>query len=355
MSKRADETRELLDEPNRRHQEYLHQLALWTQRRSEIHGSDDVPDSVLGLRARVAALSRVPDQIREQKVTRVRLLRQIYEVKSALLDDYRRLHSPVQEFIDGHPVSQQMNALQFTASMSDDGFIAGFLHFIHHGKRGSFQGEQEARERLRGLIARTDFTTADGVERFAGEVQQALTTDMRDDTRRAVRVADQLRQGLRPEALYDYLYGLSYLRPRFELLWREKSLDQLSPGERGTLLLVFYLLVDRREIPLIIDQPEGNLDNPTITSLMVPAIKYAKERRQIIIVTHNPNIGVVCDADQVIHATLDKTDGNKITYVSGSIENETITELIVDVLEGTKAAFDLRDARYDVLERPAMP
>jgi energy-coupling factor transporter ATP-binding protein EcfA2 len=352
LSKKADETRELLDEPNRRHQEYLHQLALWTQRRSEIHGSDEAADSVLGLRARVAALSRVPDQIRDQEVARVRLLRQIYEVKSALLDDYRRLYSPVQEFIDTHPVSQQMNALQFTASMADDGFIAGFLHFIHHGKRGSFQGEQEARERLRNVIARTDFATADGVERFVGEVQQALKTDMRDDTRRAVQVRDQLRQGIKPQALYDYLYGLSYLRPRFELLWREKSLDQLSPGERGTLLLVFYLLVDRREIPLIIDQPEGNLDNPTITALMVPAIKYAKERRQIVIVTHNPNIGVVCDADQVIHATLDKTDGNKVTYVSGSIENQRITELIVDVLEGTKPAFDLRDSRYDVLERP---
>ena len=144
---------------------------------------------------------------------------------------------------------------------------------------------------------------------------------------------------------------MQYLQPRFELRWAGKPLDQLSPGERGSLLLVFYLLIDKRDVPLIIDQPEENLDNQTITALLVPAIKAAKERRQIIIVTHNPNVAVVCDADQVIHARLQKTDGNRVTYTSGAIENPVITQLIVDVLEGTKPAFDLRDAKYEVLER----
>jgi hypothetical protein len=67
-------------------------------------------------------------------------------------------------------------------------------------------------------------------------------------------------------------------------------------------------------------------------------------------VTHNPNLAVVCDADQVIHARLDKADGNRVTYQSGAIEDPTITQLIVDILEGTKPAFDLRDAKYGVLE-----
>jgi len=59
----------------------------------------------------------------------------------------------------------------------------------------------------------------------------------------------------------------------------------------------------------------------------------------------------VCDADQIIHARLDKTDGNRVVYTSGSIENPEITQLIVDILEGTKPAFDLRDAKYEILER----
>ena len=67
--------------------------------------------------------------------------------------------------------------------------------------------------------------------------------------------------------------------------------------------------------------------------------------------THNPNLAVVCDADQVIHASIEKTDGNRVTYTSGAIEDPTMTRLIVDVLEGAKTAFDIRDAKYEVLDR----
>ena len=111
------------------------------------------------------------------------------------------------------------------------------------------------------------------------------------------------------------------------------------------------MLIDKDDTPLVIDQPEENLDNETVAKLLVPAVRYAKNRRQIILVTHNPNLAVVCDADQVIHASIDKADGNRVTYVSGAIEDPSITKLIVDVLEGTKPAFDLRDAKYDVLDR----
>ena len=127
------------------------------------------------------------------------------------------------------------------------------------------------------------------------------------------------------------------------------GLDQLSPGERGTLLLVFYLLIDKSDIPLIIDQPEENLDNQTVYDILVPCIKEVKTRRQIIIVTHNPNLAVVCDADQVIYASIDKKDGNCVTYESGGIENPVINKHVVDVLEGTMPAFEDRDRKYDIV------
>jgi hypothetical protein len=158
------------------------------------------------------------------------------------------------------------------------------------------------------------------------------------------------RGGL-PSDVENFVHGLSYLKPRFELRWQDKPLDQLSPGERGNLLLVFYLLIDERDVPLIIDQPEENLANYSIATTLIPALKYAKNLRQIIIVTHNPKLAVVCDADQIVHADIDKTDGNRVTYTAGAIENTEITRLVVDVLEGTKPAFDLRDAKYEVLER----
>jgi predicted ATPase len=126
----------------------------------------------------------------------------------------------------------------------------------------------------------------------------------------------------------------------------DKELEQLSPGERGTLLLIFYLLVDKDDTPLVIDQPEENLDNQTVYELLVPCIKEAKQRRQIIIVTHNPNLAVVCDAEQVIRATLDKKANYQMRYESGAIENPLINKAIVDVLEGTMPAFHNRDSKY---------
>ena len=279
------------------------------------------------------------------------LVREIFETKEELVDEYKRLYAPVQDFIDEHAVAARGRGPVVLGHDRRRRLEDGLLTMLHQGKRGSFQGDQEGRERLHELIERHDFTQADGVVAFLDELGENLEKDLRSAGGEKFDLAEQLVQASSPEEFYNYLFGLDYLRPRFELLWQGKPLDQLSPGERGTLLLIFYLLIDKDDTPLVIDQPEENLDNETVAKLLVPAVRYAKNRRQIILVTHNPNLAVVCDADQVIHASIDKVDGNRVTYTSGAIEEPTITKLIVDVLEGTKPAFDLRDAKYDVLER----
>src|SRR3989338_2703602 len=113
---------------------------------------------------------------------------------------------------------------------------------------------------------------------------KSLETDQRPGGG-PVRVTEQIRKGKSVVALYDLIFSLEYLKPRYALRMSTKELHQLSPGERGTLLLVFYLLVDKDDIPLVIDQPEENLDNQTVYELLVPCIKEAKQQRQIFIVT----------------------------------------------------------------------
>ena len=233
--------------------------------------------------------------------------------------------------------------------MAVKGFAGTFLAMVHQGRKGSFSGEAEGEARIAELLASSDFTQAEGVLCFIEKVLEHLRADHREQPPKATRVADQLRQSFAVVHVYDYLFCLDYLQPQFELRWEGKALDQLSPGERGNLLLVFYLLIDKRGEPLIVDQPEENLDNQTISGMLVPCIKEAKERRQIIMVTHNPNLAVVCDADQIVYAQIDRTAGNKITYVTGAIENPEMTQLIVDVLEGTKPAFDKRGDTYGIL------
>jgi hypothetical protein len=111
--------------------------------------------------------------------------------------------------------------------------------------------------------------------------------------------------------------------------------------------LIFYLLIDRRDVPLIIDQPEDNLDNPTVYDMLVACLREARKRRQVIIVTHNPNLAVVSDADQIIHSHIDKQHKNKVTYTTGSLENPKTNALSIrPVLEGTRPAFVLRDRKY---------
>ena len=97
---------------------------------------------------------------------------------------------------------------------------------------------------------------------------------------------------------------------------------------------------------IFIDQPEDDLDNRSIFDELIPFIRKKKIERQIIIVTHNPNIAVVADAEQIIYTELDKANGNQIKYITGAIEDKEINKQIVKVLEGTMPAFDNRTVKY---------
>jgi energy-coupling factor transporter ATP-binding protein EcfA2 len=345
-----EEAREALDADARSYDEYLQQLASWQSRRDELVGTSEDTESLNGIRAAIEDLASLPQKIAEATSRRDGIVSEIFAAKERLLGDYRRLYRAVQRFIDEHPVSQHSGQLQFSAHIAIEGFSDRLLEMLHLGKKGSFQGDQ-GRDRLNKLIRGADLTTIAGVRAFLALVQDHLDRDHRDGKPKPTGLASQLTSAATEADVLGFIYGLEYLTPRFELRWMGKPLDQLSPGERGTLLLVFYLLIDQRRTPLIIDQPEENLDNHTVALTLVPAIRYAKSQRQIIMVTHNPNLAVVCDADQIIHASIDKANGNKVTYTAGAIENPQITRLVVDVLEGTKRLFDKRDARYEVLER----
>jgi energy-coupling factor transporter ATP-binding protein EcfA2 len=126
----------------------------------------------------------------------------------------------------------------------------------------------------------------------------------------------------------------------------------LSPGTRGIVLLLLYLAIDAEDDrPLIIDQPEENLDPQSIFQELVYRFRDAKKRRQIIIVTHNANLVVNTDADQVIVASCGPQRPGQlplITYESGSLENSSIRKDVCDILEGGERAFKERARRLRV-------
>ena len=194
------------------------------------------------------------------------------------------------------------------------------------------------------LIKEVDFDNKDSVKVFLNNVVEAIFDDKRENYDNQKRFLEgQIKN---PLDLYNSLFSLSFLDYNYELMQGSKKLQQLSPGERGALLLIFYLLLDKSDIPLIIDQPEDNLDNHSVANILVPFIRKAKGKRQIILVTHNPNLAVVSDAEQVVFVNIDKENDYDFEYQSGSIENREINDLIVKVLEGAMPAFNKRKLKY---------
>lgn len=118
------------------------------------------------------------------------------------------------------------------------------------------------------------------------------------------------------------------------------------------MLLLLYLAIDREDDrPLIIDQPEENLDPKSIFDELVDRFRRAKQRRQIIIVTHNANLIVNTDTDQVIVASCGPHRPGElpeITYLSGGLENPDIRRQVCEILEGGETAFRERARRLRV-------
>jgi len=119
-----------------------------------------------------------------------------------------------------------------------------------------------------------------------------------------------------------------------------KDAAELSRGQKCTALLP--LLLARTQNPLVIDQPEDNLDNHFIYETVVNSIQRLKKKRQMIFITHNANIPVLADADLVI---VMNSDG-KIGYIEKSGSVDDCREQILDLLEGGREAFELRRKRY---------
>ncbi len=148
------------------------------------------------------------------------------------------------------------------------------------------------------------------------------------------------------------------------------TIDVMSPGKKALVLLKLLISLAESNCPILIDQPEDDLDNRSIFNDLISFIKTKKKVRQIIIVTHNANIVLGSDAEEIIIANQDGKDSPKqerrFEYRSGSIENEQpirntdgeivdgilngrgIQQHICDILEGGKQAFELRKQKYHI-------
>lgn len=150
----------------------------------------------------------------------------------------------------------------------------------------------------------------------------------------------------------------------------EDNIDVMSPGKKALVLLKLLIDMAESKCPILIDQPEDDLDNRSVFDDLIPFIKKKKKDRQIIVVTHNANVVLGADADEIIVANQ---NGNncpnkeyRFEYRTGAIEEDKpiikddgaiedgilnkqgIQQHICDILEGGERAFELRKHKYHI-------
>ena len=164
----------------------------------------------------------------------------------------------------------------------------------------------------------------------------------------------------------EHFFTTNFYEYNFEIEYQGDKFEQMSPGKKSFIVLKLILEFSDSKIPVLIDQPEDSLDNRAIFNELTKYIKKTKKNRQIIIVTHNPNIVVSGDAENIIVANQQSDNspnqnGKKFDYVNGALENRNndstsefilqkynIREHVCDILEGGEDAFIKRENKYSI-------
>lgn len=344
LKEKQSKLRTQLGAPQQVYQKYLEDMIAWKTKVTNAKGNKDEPDSLLGLKARLDQLDKLPAKIKEQLEGRNKLTLEIFDILDEQRASRELLFSPVQKLIQTNSLIRDEYKLQFKSEITcTPEYFSSQLFELIKQSSGEFRGEEESFNLIVSLMDKHDINTKEGVEGFISE----LLLKLHGTSNNKASIKSIMRKNKEPYEVYDLIFSLSFLTPRYTLLFQDAHIEQLSPGQRGALLLIFYLLVDKGSMPIILDQPEENLDNETIVSLLVPVLCEAKKIRQIIMVTHNPNLAVVCDAEQIIHCDFNRKNNSTISYTSGAIESSIINQKVVNVLEGTMPAFSNREQKYN--------
>ena len=144
---------------------------------------------------------------------------------------------------------------------------------------------------------------------------------------------------------YDVAQRSSFLRVEPVISYGSRPLERLSVGQKGTVYLCLKLATQAFTQPLIFDQPEDDLDNEFIIEELVEIFRGIKQFRQVILVTHNANLVVNADAEQVVIA---ENKNGVLKYTSGSLESEAVNKAVRRILEGGDEAFLKRELRYNL-------
>jgi len=263
----------------------------------------------------------------------------------------QELYSPIKQRLDS--AQGTLNKLSFSVARTVDieAWSAEGESLLNLSKKGPFRGRGTLREKvLESLNAPwlygDDESVLAALREFIKNYHEQLVEHA------PVATSDLAEYRRWTKRLAQWLYGTDHISVRYAINYDGVEIQKLSPGTRGIVLLLLYLSLDANDSrPLIIDQPEENLDPKSIYNDLVPLFMAAKSTRQVIMVTHNANLVVNTDADQIIIAECGPHGNGQlppITYLSGGLEDRLIRERVCEILEGGETAFKERARRLRV-------
>jgi len=295
---------------------------------------------------------RVTKTLEKQKAKQVALYLDVFKALSADEAGLKELYIPMQDAID-----QLGEEMQFSVSVGYQIDTKAWLDRsarFFDGRRAGAEAKRQEIERIVETMLAPAWKSGDlghiktGLEEFLAAVD-IPTFQGQFGTSKLSRVE-----------LSDWIFSVDHIELSYKIHYSGTELEYLSPGTRGIALLVLYLLMDEDDTrPLLIDQPEGNLDNSSVYKQLVPYIRKAKKRRQIILITHNPNLVVATDAEQIIIATAERPSTQPypcLRYHSGGLEHSVpgtdlgVREAVCLLLEGGEEAFRARENRYSLAQ-----
>lgn len=204
------------------------------------------------------------------------------------------------------------------------------------------------------------------IEQYKKRTKEDIKECLKEILNKALKGEISFKNGANEQTFISMILSNNWFRLQYHVDYEGDSLSDMSPGKRSFVVLKLLLDFSDKKCPILIDQPEDNLDNRAIYNELVKYIREKKKERQIILVTHNPNIVVGADSEEVIIANQNGKNapndmGIKFQYVYGSLENSFsrrtdekvpilnrcgIREHVCDILEGGENAFRDRENKY---------
>jgi energy-coupling factor transporter ATP-binding protein EcfA2 len=314
-----------------------------------------IEDTIASLGREIAEIDqRLAPRLSEQRAQRLERYLDFFDVLTEERDALEKLYTPLRDALSKGGETDKK--LQFVSR----------INFNAQEQAEKAMGLLDTRKRKCPYGSKEEIETAikksmTKIENFGYQrettrsiVQELRNSFLRDSEGNEITFADQLRKDKTEEDFNNWFYDVTNFSVTYSIKFDDKDLQLLSPGQKGIVLLLVYLEVDQDDNrPLIIDQPEDNLDSLSVYASLIEYFRKRKKTRQIIIITHNPNLVVNTDAEQIVIADFDGARNPHIQYRSGALEEvsgpaqePSIREGVCRVLEGGREAFLRREQKY---------